>query len=53
MLGSMVSSQLGCTQTYSLHPLAEYLDVDGSLLLEKPIIEGGFSWGEKGFLVSA
>ena len=50
MLGSMVSTQLGAAQTYSLHPLAEYLDTDGSLLVSEPAIIGGFSWGEQGFL---
>jgi L-alanine-DL-glutamate epimerase-like enolase superfamily enzyme len=36
MLGSMVSTHLGCTQTFSLHPLTRYLDVDGALLVKQP-----------------
>lgn len=45
MLGSMVSTQLGCAQTYALHPLTRYLDIDGSLLVKEPRVEGGFKWG--------
>lgn len=49
VLGSMVSTHLACTQTYSLHPLTCWLDVDGSLLVDSPILRGGFSWeGENG-----
>lgn len=33
MLGSMVSTHLGCTQTFGLFPLTKWLDVDGSLLV--------------------
>jgi L-alanine-DL-glutamate epimerase-like enolase superfamily enzyme len=33
MLGSMVSTHLGCNQTYCLYPLTQWLDVDGSLLV--------------------
>lgn len=51
MLGSMVSTHLGCTQTYQLKPLARWLDVDGSLLVESPVMEGGFKWGNNGYLV--
>jgi len=32
----MVSTHLGATQTYCLHPLTRWLDVDGSLLVESP-----------------
>lgn len=34
MLGSMVSTHLGCSQTYGLYPLAQYLDIDGALLVK-------------------
>lgn len=44
MLGSMVSTHHGCTQTYCLYPLAQWLDVDGSLLVQTPDLEGGFGW---------
>lgn len=50
MLGSMVSTHLGCTQTYSLHPLTQFLDVDGALLVREPQLEGGFMWKNGGFL---
>ena len=33
IFGSMVSTHLGCNQTYSLYPLSKLLDVDGSLLV--------------------
>jgi L-alanine-DL-glutamate epimerase-like enolase superfamily enzyme len=33
VFGSMVSTHLGCNQTYCLHPLTKWLDVDGSLLV--------------------
>ena len=45
MLGTMVSTQLGCSQTYALHPFTEALDVDGSLLVKRPCVKGGFEWG--------
>jgi hypothetical protein len=44
MFGSMCSTQLGCTQTFQYYPLAEYLDVDGALLIKEPHVEGGFIW---------
>ena len=44
MYGSMVSTQLGCTQTYMLAPLCTYMDIDGSLLVKTPKISGGFTW---------
>jgi hypothetical protein len=50
MLGSMVSTHLGSTQTYCLHPLTQWLDVDGSLLTASPSMKGGFEWDSKGWL---
>jgi len=34
MFGSMVSTQIACSQTFQLHPLATYFDVDGALLVK-------------------
>ena len=42
MLGSMVTTHLGATQTYCLYPLTQYLDTDGALLVEEPKVQGGF-----------
>jgi hypothetical protein len=53
MLGTMVSSHLGSTQTYCLYPLTEYLDTDGSLLVGEPEVRGGFSWGQEGYLLAS
>jgi hypothetical protein len=50
MLGSMVSTHLGATQTYCLHPLSTFLDTDGSLLVQSPELKGGFNWGARGYL---
>ena len=50
MLGSMVSTHLGSTQTYCMHPLTKWLDVDGSLLVASPSLMGGFGWDSSGFL---
>lgn len=36
MFGTMVSTQLGCTQTFQFYPLAHFLDVDGALLTKTP-----------------
>ena len=44
----MVTTQLGCSQTYLLSNFAKYLDVDGSLLVKEPVIEGGFQWNQIG-----
>ena len=44
MLGSMVVSNLGCNQVYALSPLVDLLDVDGCLLIDSPLIRGGFKW---------
>lgn len=44
MLGSMVSTALGSNQTYCLHPLTQWLDVDGALLVKEPDFAGGFQW---------
>lgn len=52
MLGSMVSTHLGSTQTYCLHPLTSLLDVDGSLLVAQPVVKGGFKWGKEAPLKS-
>jgi hypothetical protein len=38
MFGSMVSTQLGCTQIFQFHPLAQYFDIDGALLVSSPQI---------------
>ena len=50
-LGIMVSSQLGCTQTFHLSPLAQFGDLDGGMLVESPF-EGGFTWSSDGELVA-
>jgi len=34
MFGSMVSTHLGCTQTYQFHEYAQYFDIDGALLVK-------------------
>ena len=48
MFGIMVTTKLGCAQTFQLHPLARYMDIDGDLLVKDPIVEGGFKWGKEG-----
>lgn len=35
-LGIMISSQLGCAQTFQLSPFCEYGDLDGGLLVYSP-----------------
>ena len=50
MFGSMCSTQLGCAQTFQFYPLAQYMDIDGSLLVKEPIVEGGFEWETNGFI---
>lgn len=50
MLGSMVTTHLGATQTYCLYPLTQFLDTDGSLLVGDPSVKGGFEWGKNGYL---
>ncbi len=44
MFGSMVSSQLGCTQVYEFRQFGQYFDIDGALLVADPEIKGGFEW---------
>jgi hypothetical protein len=44
MFGSMVSTHLGCTQTFQFFNFATYFDIDGALLTSDPIIKGGFEW---------
>lgn len=34
MFGSMCSTQLGCAQTFQFYPYAQYLDIDGALLVK-------------------
>ena len=51
MFGSMVSTQLGCTQSFQLYPLSNYFDIDGSLLVKSPSFSGGFTWGADGLLI--
>jgi hypothetical protein len=46
----MVSTHLGCTQVYQFHPLAQYFDIDGALLVARPDIQGGFNWCKNGEL---
>jgi hypothetical protein len=48
MFGSMCSTQLGCTQTFQFYPLAQYLDIDGDLLVKTPKLTGGFEWCKDG-----
>lgn len=48
-LGIMISSWLGCTQTYMLAPFAHYGDLDGGLLVHSPF-EGGFKSLSNGVL---
>lgn len=48
MFGTMVSTNLGCTQTFQLSPFAAYLDIDGSLLVKSPQPPGGVVWGTGG-----
>lgn len=36
MFGSMVSTHLGCTQTFQFHKYSKYFDIDGALLLKNP-----------------
>ena len=47
-LGIMISSWLGCTQTFMLSPLAGCGDLDGGYILESPY-EAGFGMNEKGY----
>lgn len=47
ILGTMVCTNLGCTQTFQMHPLVEYFDIDGFLLVRDPKPKSGFTW-EKG-----
>ena len=44
MFGSMVSTHLGCTQTFQFYQFAKYFDIDGALLVKSPEIRGGFEW---------
>ena len=44
MFGSMVSTHLGCTQTFQFYKYAKYFDIDGALLVKEPQINGGFEW---------
>lgn len=44
MFGSMVSTHLGCTQTFQFYEFAQYFDIDGALLVKQPQISGGFEW---------
>ena len=48
MLGTMVTTNLGCTQTFQMHPLVRFFDIDGSLLVNDPNPVGGFIWGKGG-----
>lgn len=34
MFGSMVSTHLGCTQTFQFYEFAQYFDIDGALLVK-------------------
>jgi hypothetical protein len=36
----MVSSWLGCTQTYMLAPLASFGDIDGGFIMKSPFQAG-------------
>ena len=47
----MVSSWLGCTQTYMLAPLANYGDLDGGYIVHSPFT-AGFKSKPDGHLVS-
>jgi L-alanine-DL-glutamate epimerase-like enolase superfamily enzyme len=51
MFGTMCSTQLGCTQTFQFHPLAEFMDIDGALLIKTPELKGGFRWVEDGKVI--
>jgi hypothetical protein len=48
MFGSMCSTQLGCTQAFQFYPMAQFMDIDGDLLVKMPRLKGGFSWGIDG-----
>jgi L-Ala-D/L-Glu epimerase len=46
LVGCMVESAVGISAAAHLAPLADYVDLDGAVLLADPVVTGGMGWND-------